>query len=57
MTIFTLLALLVAAIVVIGSLYLALVHIGLQEANDPTETRPEDMSKYERRHVHRADGR
>ena len=29
--------------------------IGIQEAEDPGQCRPEDMSNYERHHVHRGD--
>lgn len=55
MPVFTISTLVVAMIVVLGALFLALRNIGMQEANDPSETRPEDLTKYERRHVHRAD--
>ncbi len=55
MALFTFLALLVAATVVVGALYLALRNIGLQEADDPTESHPEELTKYERRHVQRPD--
>lgn len=37
-----------------GLFYTALM-IGLQEAEDPEQCRPEDMSHYERHHVHRRD--
>ena len=57
MTLFTLMVLLVAAAVVLGALYFALRNIGLQEAEDPTESHPEELTNYEREHVHRADVR
>jgi len=55
MAVFTISFLILALLVVIGAFYLALLHIGLQEADDPSETRPEDLTKFEKRHVHRAD--
>jgi hypothetical protein len=33
----------------------ALLLIGLSEAEDSSQCRPEDMSDYEKRHVHRKD--
>lgn len=29
--------------------------VSLQEANDPSESSPEDLSEFEKRHVHRPD--
>lgn len=29
--------------------------VSLQEANDPSESSPEDLSEFEKRHVHRSD--
>ncbi|WP_164101287.1 hypothetical protein [Candidatus Laterigemmans baculatus] len=31
------------------------ISVSLQEANDPVECPPEDLSEFEKRHVHRAD--
>ena len=39
----------------LGALYLVMLRIGLQEANDPAESRPEDLTVYEKHHVERPD--
>jgi hypothetical protein len=39
----------------VGALYLLMLRIGLQEANDPAESRPEDLTDYEKHHVNRPD--
>ena len=57
MTVFTISILIAAMIVVFGALSLALLSVGMQEADDPSETRPEDLTGYEKRHVHRVDMR
>jgi hypothetical protein len=57
MTVFTISIVVAAMIVVFGALSLALLSVGMQEADDPSETRPEDLTGYEKRHVHRADMR
>ena len=46
---------LAAVVVIIGALYWALVSVGLQEANDPHESDPEDLTEFEKRHTHRSD--
>ncbi len=40
MTVLTFSSLFVAAIVVVGAVYFTLRHVGLQEADDPSESRP-----------------
>lgn len=32
-----------------------IISVSLQEANDPSESRPEDLTEFEKRHVHRTD--
>jgi hypothetical protein len=44
-----------SALVVFGALYFTLRDIGLQEANDPVESRPDDLTEYEKQHVDRPD--
>ena len=46
---------LAAVVVIIGALYWALVSVGLQEADDPHESDPEDLTEFEKRHTHRSD--
>ena len=39
--------------IITSVLIYALMLIGLSEAEDPSQCRPEDMSDFEKRHVHR----
>ena len=55
MTAITLLVVIASGIVILGAVYMALLQIGLQEADDPEESHPEDLTEYEKRHVHRSD--
>ena len=52
---FTICVVLAAFALVIGFLAWALLSTGLQEADDPSESRPEDLTNYEKRHTHRSD--
>lgn len=51
----TISVLVVAVALVVGVVFWALLSTGLQEADDPTESRPQDLTQYEKRHTHRTD--
>lgn len=51
----TLFAMVAAVVVILGGLYWALMSVGLQEADDPHESDPEDLTEFEKRHTHRSD--
>ena len=55
MTVVSVMIMIAALLVVFAALYFTLFRIGLQEAGDPTESRPEDLTEYEKQHVDRAD--
>lgn len=42
-------------LLVLAVVYWGLLSVGLQEADDPDNTRPEDMTEFEKRHTHRTD--
>lgn len=44
-----------AGLMLLAMLSVSALCVSLQEADDPTETRPEDLSEFEKRHVHRTD--
>jgi len=44
-----------AVAVIIGAVYWGLMSVGLQEADDPHESDPEDLTEFEKRHTHRSD--
>ncbi len=46
---------LAAVALIIGAVYWALLSVGLQEADDPQESNPEDLTEFEKRHTHRTD--
>jgi hypothetical protein len=52
MTVFVLVG---ALAVIIGALYWTLMSVGLQEADDPHESDPGDLTEFEKRHTHRPD--
>ena len=51
----TYLLLVTFGLILFGLLFTGILLVGLQEAEDPTESRPEDLSQFERHHVHRSD--
>lgn len=55
MTVVSVLIMIAALFVIFAALYLTIFRIGLQEAGDPAESRPEDLTEYEKRHVDRPD--
>ncbi|MCA9216686.1 MAG: hypothetical protein KDB27_26635 [Planctomycetales bacterium] len=55
-TISVLVAVFVVALIA-GVVFWGLLSTGVQEADDPTESRPEDLTEYEKRHTHRSDVR
>ena len=48
-------ALLATVVLIISLEAFGLLSTGLQEADDPSESRPEDLTEFEKRHTHRAD--
>ena len=42
-------------LILFGLLFAGVLLVGLQEAGDPTESRPEDLSSFEKHHVRRSD--
>ncbi|NNE00347.1 MAG: hypothetical protein HKN47_23765 [Pirellulaceae bacterium] len=46
-----------AALIIAISVFWGFLSTGLQEADDPSESRPEDLSAFEKRHTHRPDVR
>ncbi len=51
----TVLLLLAAFGMLVGILYWTLRSVGLQEAGDPQESDPEELTEFEKRHTHRSD--
>lgn len=52
---FTFTLMFAAVALIIGAVYWALLSVGLQEADDPDESNPEDLTEFEKRHTHRSD--
>jgi hypothetical protein len=52
---FTLSLMLAAVALIIGAVYWAILSVGLQEAGDPDESDPEDLTEFEKRHTDRPD--
>ncbi len=48
-------AMVAAAALIVGVLYWTLFSVGLQEADDPDESEPEDLTEFEKHHTHRPD--
>lgn len=44
-----------AGLILLAGIAGVMVCVSLQEADDPSESRPEDLSEFEKRHVHRTD--
>lgn len=51
----TLFLLVAAVALIVGALHWTLTSVGLQEADDPNESSPEDLTDYEKRHTERSD--
>ncbi len=54
-TAFTTTVIIGSAALIIGALYWALLSVGLQEADDPHESDPDDLTEFEKQHTHRSD--
>lgn len=44
-----------AGLILLAGIAGVMVCVSLQEADAPSESRPEDLSEFEKRHVHRTD--
>lgn len=45
----------VAGLILLAMISVSAICVSLQEAGDPSEARPEDLSEFEKRHVRRTD--
>jgi len=51
----TVLMMVAVVVLVVGLVAWGLVSTGLQEADDPSESGPEDLTEFEKRHTNRSD--